>query len=547
MERGQRLDKYLDGLLAPQRVEETDWLSIWVPPTGKDFVEALDELAPTDDELADRQPALAALFAGRSQSTALRYATNAFDRLDRAGRLDRSLFFEAVARCFEVRSKTEPLRILRFIARLAADGEPGDAEPAVTAALAHTQTDVQQRAVEVLEGFGEPVRRDAAIAAFEQARPVLRPDLIERVAAWLGLDAEPPVETAADSAADASIGFSSDRFADVPGVVPRTPKRSFEQWANARKPASVDALVDAFEPLDDPERPWADAAYEPVARLLAGRAAAVRSVAADALIEAIDDGRADPVPIGRALGAFFTEKDHGTERASMSLGDVARASDHHATFTCRLLDAMIGVWGDQAIGGVPFGGVPKLLQLTYDLLAAGPQHLSDRARDVLAGGPNRGAATHKRIQSILALPFDDVAPSGSSKPRGDMPPSLPDFDSLIFAASLVGTGTRQLSGPEQGLLTILRYEGSSSDEADLRTRRQKKATDVWVDWLTSHGADPELCQDLCHMADGLRLPLSTRRDPILPPDFGWPASSPWTDARRLTAAAGLLVRSSATR
>ncbi|MEM9348165.1 MAG: DUF6493 family protein [Planctomycetota bacterium] len=96
-----------------------------------------------------------------------------------------------------------------------------------------------------------------------------------------------------------------------------------------------------------PDRVWDGTTRLSVWIALAGKDADVRGVATDALIEAIDDGRAHPDEMGQTLQVLSPHEFTGwlkLNRIGENMEEVARVSDLHAWFVATSLQYLVATW-----------------------------------------------------------------------------------------------------------------------------------------------------------------------------------------------------------
>lgn len=158
-----------------------------------------------------------------------------------------------------------------------------------------------------------------------------------------------------------------------------------------------------LEPLFEPDRPWSEVACLAVWIGLLSKDADVRGTALDALIEAIDDGRAHAGLMGAVLARIFAGGWTRLNRLAESLGEVARLSPLSARFAARVLESLVASY--QKLPRDAHHVISLLLELLTDLGTA----LNPDARKALEGirGSSKAA---KAARGLLALETGPAAP-----------------------------------------------------------------------------------------------------------------------------------------
>lgn len=225
------------------------------------YQELHDALAPTDDELAHRAEAYAALLASQV-STTVGLALAALERLEADEDLDPGLLLAHVAAVLEAAPKVHAERALRLVDRVLrrAPDQRRAGVRTCCAALGHDHSDVQQRALRVVACHADPGDTDARadlLAAAETVAPPLRAEL-ERLTG-VSLDA------LTDRVDGALPGGLARRAAALPAALRRRAGVDDAQHAvaDARLPpalavsplgvpvATPETTLDAIEDLDD--------------------------------------------------------------------------------------------------------------------------------------------------------------------------------------------------------------------------------------------------------------------------------------------------------
>lgn len=159
-----------------------------------------------------------------------------------------------------------------------------------------------------------------------------------------------------------------------------------------------------------PDRPWNALARLAVWIALAGKDADARGVAMDALIEAIDDGRAHPDEMGKSLQTLsprdFTDW-LKLNRISENLGEVARVSDLHAWFVAATLQHLVATWDK------PPRNAHHVLAVLLETLTRLGLAMNDDAVPVLAKIEG-SSKTAKLARSLLQLAGDTSNPAWPS-------------------------------------------------------------------------------------------------------------------------------------
>ncbi|WP_157441271.1 DUF6493 family protein [Actinoplanes awajinensis] len=181
LDRAMLIERCVDGLIRGGRPIE---------PRG--FWALLDDVAPTEDELAAHAPDWAAL-AGRADAPVAGRAVEMLRRLLDAGRLDTGLLAEASHAALSRPEKTLVRTHLKLVAEALRRAPQCAAEllPPVTAAFGHQDSAVQQQAWKLAArhlATIEPTVR----AQLTEALPLLTPDLRDVAAAALGEQAPAP-------------------------------------------------------------------------------------------------------------------------------------------------------------------------------------------------------------------------------------------------------------------------------------------------------------------------------------------------------------------
>ncbi len=125
-----------------------------------------------------------------------------------------------------------------------------------------------------------------------------------------------------------------------------------------------DAAAPLLHPLLRPERAWPAISMFAMCLAFFSRDADARAVAADALIEGILDGRAQPELLGKTLAEFSWHSWANLNRLGEALQNVGRVSNWAALVVATMLETFIAEWQD----------VPRyahhLLSLLLDLLTS---------------------------------------------------------------------------------------------------------------------------------------------------------------------------------
>ena len=143
-------------------------------------------------------------------------------------------------------------------------------------------------------------------------------------------------------------------------------------------------------------RPWTEMAYLAVSVASLSRDTEVKGTAVDALIEAIDDGRCHPLPLGDALVGLWRGGWPKPNRLAAVFEDVARVGPLHELAIALALDELVGSW--QAL---PHGAHHLLTPLHAGFAALG---LAPRAKTrKLLETVTTGGKTGKLVKAILTL------------------------------------------------------------------------------------------------------------------------------------------------
>jgi Family of unknown function (DUF6493) len=146
-----------------------------------------------------------------------------------------------------------------------------------------------------------------------------------------------------------------------------------------------------LEPLLDPWVPIGPMAATLLGVALGAKDAGERGLATDALIAAVDDGRADAKALAGGLGRAAELGLARPRRWATSLADAASVSDRHRRIVQESASRAIG-----ALDGSPTGDTVALLRLVNELMHETREPLTDDAitaiRTVAGGGQSRRLA-----------------------------------------------------------------------------------------------------------------------------------------------------------
>lgn len=202
-----------------------------------------------------------------------------------------------------------------------------------------------------------------------------------------------------------------------------------QRWVESCWPMNNDAVLigalhDMTKRLDDnasswdpnhamlqglflPDRPWSEPARLAVWLGLAGKDADVRGVALDALIEAVDDGRAHPDEMADTLLILAPREHPGwlkLNRLAANLAEVARVSELHAWFVACCAQRLVGAWDK------PPRDAHHLLTLLLEVMTQLRLGLDDNARTRL-GSVKGSSKTAKLAKKLLTLEPDHHHPA----------------------------------------------------------------------------------------------------------------------------------------
>ncbi len=197
------------------------------------YIRLFETLEPTPEELASRQQTLVDLLSSQV-SHVVTFAVKMLGSIEKARRLDGEAFLTSAGVVFSLRPKSQPKAVLK-LARRVAKRQPELVPWALNTAtegLAHEAADVQELAVELIEGWASRAHADHAASLrerFDDLAPTLR-GRIEKLLREMG-------EEGVAETDDAEIAELSSLVDQARTIDPR--------WA---KPAGVDAAVEAIQP-----------------------------------------------------------------------------------------------------------------------------------------------------------------------------------------------------------------------------------------------------------------------------------------------------------
>ncbi|MDY0169769.1 MAG: DUF6493 family protein [Thermoguttaceae bacterium] len=163
------------------------------------------------------------------------------------------------------------------------------------------------------------------------------------------------------------------------------------------------AAVPLMTPLLHAELQWSDTALQTLWLGLFSRDADARSVASDALLEGILDGRAHSEPLGRVLVEIANRNWAKLNRLGNALRPVIRVSLWGSLVIGTVLDELIASWTP------PPRDAHHILQIQLELLMEIGGSLSDRASKTLAGFQGAGK-TAKLAGQLVRLRGSDRNP-----------------------------------------------------------------------------------------------------------------------------------------
>ena len=201
LDRARLLDAGLDALARDLDQEQTGW-----------FARFHDYMEPTLDERAARTEVYLNIVASPF-STASSMAIGSLKVLLKAGKLDPGLFLDQIERALFTTTKANAKQILRILSDLAKQDSANTARAVLLAAtlLEHTDTEIQESALNLLERSGDPDGVEMRNAV-EQRLAVMAPSTRIRAADWLG-EVTGTIQHEPDSKEIAEL---KDRVAELP-------------------------------------------------------------------------------------------------------------------------------------------------------------------------------------------------------------------------------------------------------------------------------------------------------------------------------------------
>ncbi len=155
------------------------------------YARLLDQLAPTEDEIAAREATYRGLLAARSKA-GVTIGQQGLLRLADAGRVDVGALLDASSPALLFKQKSVATAQLKLIGKAAGlrPASAGDAAAAGAVAFGHERQDIQEAALALITKLGVPAGEP--LAEIRRRAADLSPSLIPQAIALGLLDAPPP-------------------------------------------------------------------------------------------------------------------------------------------------------------------------------------------------------------------------------------------------------------------------------------------------------------------------------------------------------------------